>query len=152
MALVPGSRVTSARNGSPSTVPSWSDWVTWAMGSSGLVISVGRAKAGVARSTRWLSGASGRQPLPFSCLTQVASAWRPMVGAAGLPASPPDPQARGGEDQGEADPEPGGGPASGHRASASPGLSSSASWPTTLKLRSRLTSTWRPSGRRISTP
>ena len=74
MALVPGSRVTSARNGSPSTVPSWSDWVTWAMGNRGLVISVGREKAGVARSTRWLSGASGRQPLPFSCLTQVAAA------------------------------------------------------------------------------
>ena len=42
--------------------------------------------------------------------------------------------------------------ASGHGPSPSPGRSSSGSCPTTLKLWSRVTSTWRPSGRRTSTP
>src|SRR3712207_5648365 len=89
--LVPGSRVTSARNGLPSTVPSWTAWVTWAIGNSGLVISVGRENTGVARSIRWLSGASGRQPPPPSFFTQAPAAVDPgALVAVGGSAAPPD--------------------------------------------------------------
>src|ERR687894_1890507 len=72
--LVPGSSVTSARNGLPSTVPSCRDWVTWEIGNSGLVISPGRENTGVPRSTRRHSGARDRHPVPCSFFTHPVAA------------------------------------------------------------------------------
>jgi hypothetical protein len=96
MGLVPGSSVTSARNGSPSTVPSCRDWSTAATGNSGLVIAVGRENTGTARSTRRPSGARRRHPVSCSFLTHAGEAGIPRVeaGTCALPpAPPPSPQA-----------------------------------------------------------
>ena len=132
MALVPGSRVTSARNGSPSTVPSWSDWVTWAIGKQ-RVGDLGRPREG---------GGGPVDPLALGGQRQAAAAVLLLdagrLGGGGRGGGPVRLAARPAGEAARARARPSPSRAAvRHRviaASSSPGLSSSASWPTTLKL------------------
>src|SRR4029450_13055832 len=86
---VVGSRVASTRSGRLPSWPSWSTWASSPTGNRALVMRVGSENRGLARSTRALSGAIGRQPVPCSFSTHALAAGppAPVVGA-GAPAPP----------------------------------------------------------------